>query len=482
MHFPNNNKYYGSWVRDKMQGYGVMCYNDGQQYYGNFEDGKRSGYGIFVYNDGSVYEGQWKNNVKNGQGDMKLPNGDVIRGQWNDNQIKNANYYKGTFDKTSIFSRFLLKEKAATSISKDLTFSHQSEFTVPEKQLVGDKWRGFFASFAKSIEDEKKRIQTSPAYLLFKERQGKGNVSPSTRINVLQTFKREIDENLESGLLSQFVLGFANTFEWQFHNTNPQNAKYVLPHALDDLFSFLNHMYRIVLTIIDEASTLFNGQGREIMYTLKNHVVNKIYKRLFELYKLCYNDKDNLFKLKLLTLSNVTMRELGTKEGFIPSGNNLFKDPYCDCIALLRSISNCTTPHEKFAMLLRVSNEINTAIDFNEQAKMANSSNKKYESDRGADSLLPVFLYVFIKSNVPHLYSEFQFMNDFNDERIQSGEEGYRFVNFELALTFVEMMDANIRDERGVLVTFSLLEERIKMVLENVIVRKKTTVKVSFLF
>lgn len=44
----------------------------------------------------------------------------------------------------------------------------------------------------------------------------------------------------------------------------------------------------------------------------------------------------------------------------------------------------------------------------------------------GADELLPIYFYVFIKADVPHIYSEYQFMYDFVDDAVQNSEWGYR--------------------------------------------------------
>lgn len=101
------------------------------------------------------------------------------------------------------------------------------------------------------------------------------------------------------------------------------------------------------------------------------------------------------------------------------------------------------SPQDKFDLLVQLSNEINNSIEFNEQNKLSKGDTKKKLDGIGADDLFPVFLYIFIKANIPCLYSEYQFLNHFNDERIQSGVESYRFATFSLALTFSDMMVYN---------------------------------------
>lgn len=87
------------------------------------------------------------------------------------------------------------------------------------------------------------------------------------------------------------------------------------------------------------------------------------------------------------------------------------EEPYQDCINLLRTISVLKSPNDKFKVLVEVSSDMNYNIEFSDQMK---KTGKKGEL--GSDDLFPLFLYIFIKANIPHMYSEFQFMNHFNDE------------------------------------------------------------------
>jgi hypothetical protein len=112
------------------------------------------------------------------------------------------------------------------------------------------------------------------------------------------------------------------------------------------------------------------------------------------------------------------MHELGVKEQYIPLKTFLFEEPYSESIKILKSISNCLTPKSKIDVLIKVAKEINHSIDFNEMNKTSKTSTSKKFGDRGADDLFPVYLYIFIKSNITTVYSEYQFLNQFSDEEI----------------------------------------------------------------
>ncbi|KAJ1927637.1 hypothetical protein IWQ60_002740 [Tieghemiomyces parasiticus] len=68
---------------------------------------------------------------------------------------------------------------------------------------------------------------------------------------------------------------------------------------------------------------------------------------------------------------------------------------------------------------------------------------KHAEGDVGADTFLPVLIYVVIKANPPQLVSNLQFIARFRaPERLQS-EAGYYLTNLMGAVSFIESMDAS---------------------------------------
>lgn len=134
---------------------------------------------------------------------------------------------------------------------------------------------------------------------MFKDRASKGNVSPTSRNSIQQGCRAFVEDSLEKGSLGSLVgtyvghfsiathIRFNQTFNWRFGSISLQNARYLLPNALDDFFSFLNQLHRVTMYILDEAAYSFAGQGRDLVYILKQHIIQRIYKNLFEIYKAC---------------------------------------------------------------------------------------------------------------------------------------------------------------------------------------------------
>ena len=61
---------------------------------------------------------------------------------------------------------------------------------------------------------------------------------------------------------------FVSVFQWRYHSVNIANAKFQLPHALDDVFVFLNDLQRAVAFILDDAQSIFGHQAKEVMFLL----------------------------------------------------------------------------------------------------------------------------------------------------------------------------------------------------------------------
>ena len=86
----------------------------------------------------------------------------------------------------------------------------------------------------------------------------------------------------------------------------------------------------------------------------------------------------------------------------------------------------------------------------------------------GADDLMPAFMYSLVKANVPYLYSELQFLNDFVVERNYSADEFNHYLmtrkrmsDLEAALHFINSIDMNVRDEKNALVPVTTMVDRV---------------------
>jgi len=49
-----------------MNGKGILTWVGGKKYYGEFVDDMKEGYGVFDWGDGRIYKGNWKNGKQYG--------------------------------------------------------------------------------------------------------------------------------------------------------------------------------------------------------------------------------------------------------------------------------------------------------------------------------------------------------------------------------------------------------------------------------
>ena len=90
----NGTKYEGDWVADNQEGKGREEWPDGNIYIGDYLGGTKHGKGKFMWNDGSIYEGQFNNNNIEGKGIYIWPDKREYNGDWKNNQMDGQGEFK----------------------------------------------------------------------------------------------------------------------------------------------------------------------------------------------------------------------------------------------------------------------------------------------------------------------------------------------------------------------------------------------------
>ena len=151
LYYNNGNKYEGNWKNDKKEGKGIFNFNNGDRYEGDFKDDKREGKGILNYNNGNKYEGNWKNDKKEGNGIFNFNNGDRYDGDFKDNKIEgkgivifnNGDRYDG------YFKNFKKEGKGVFYLNNGCRYEGDWKNDIPEGKGViyldsGDRYEGDF--------------------------------------------------------------------------------------------------------------------------------------------------------------------------------------------------------------------------------------------------------------------------------------------------------------------------------------------------
>jgi hypothetical protein len=165
-----------------------------------------------------------------------------------------------------------------------------------------------------------------------------------------------------------------------------------------------------------------------------------------------YKERDEHFKYKLFSLSNVNPKEMGILEKIIPPNE---KDPFQVSIDILKNVNKFQNASEKFNCLVESSNEMKKILD-------------NIKMDQGADDLFPISIHIFVKANITNVYSLFKFLQDFADETVVESEQSYRLTIFELVLDFIDSIDVNIKDNLGTLVPIEMFKDQLEQCVRKI--------------
>ena len=125
--------YDGEWKDDKMDGYGVYLYSNGDKYEGYWKDGFQNGKGKYIFTDGRSYEGEWKMQKMHGTGNFHCLD-------------KYANF-SGEFRE----GKFISKEQEELKEEKRLIKIYEVLNNVPK--LFQKNWEESCATDPKTVND-----------------------------------------------------------------------------------------------------------------------------------------------------------------------------------------------------------------------------------------------------------------------------------------------------------------------------------------
>lgn len=107
----------------------------------------------------------------------------------------------------------------------------------------------------------------------------------------------------------------------------------------------------------------------------------------------------------------------------------------------LRKMTHFRNPSEKIKCIENCVSVIFRSLNV-AQLKAANG-NGGSDSPSGADDFLPIFIWIVLRSHIPKLYSNCEYIQAFHSPRRLMGKSGYCFVNLRSALEFVMNLDCD---------------------------------------
>lgn len=112
----------------------------------------------------------------------------------------------------------------------------------------------------------------------------------------------------------------------------------------------------------------------------------------------------------------------------------------------LRQMTVLRMPADKVNCVLKCASILFRSLNLarvNTEAPNSSGSSGNIDplSAPGADDFLPVLIYVVIKSNIPKLYSNCEFIQNYLSSSQQRSQSGYFFISLRSALEFIINME-----------------------------------------
>ncbi|KAL3281564.1 hypothetical protein HHI36_004772 [Cryptolaemus montrouzieri] len=440
-------KYIGNWYDNKKQGNGLIITADGVYYEGVFSQDVLTGYSIMVLEDGTHYEGEFKGTgILNGKGILTLPTGDFIEGNLNGSIDEGIKISSGIFIKTHE------KKKLPKSFGQLCT-------------PVDQKWKALFRYFHQSIgipENTKNGIKLdtqkiwqnvavvlSNATNLTRDKEGNDKLPTALKnLDIIPPFGRDV---LDMDTCQQVKHYLIKAFDSSFHPlgsllislSEAYTTTYggrahilLLNHAIDELHYITMKLYEIIRHLfpalpVHHSGIVIKFEKREELVTfhtlLYPLILPKFHHPLFTLFTLKNEHQERQYKKILIEWnkqSDITlMNFLSVDPKFynteaylenIPKKNHMF----LDAIENLQQIKSTFSPTEKLLVIRETVEKLTPVVQ--------NILGSNYVWNM--DDLFPIFLFVVVRSRIPDLGSELDFMDSFMDSNLESGELGIMFT------------------------------------------------------
>ncbi|XP_076270943.1 amyotrophic lateral sclerosis 2 isoform X3 [Rhynchophorus ferrugineus] len=441
-------KYIGSWVDDKKEGNGLIVTFDGIYYEGRFHSDVLQGHGTMILEDGSFYEGEFKGiGIIGGKGSLTLPSGHVLEGFLSGSLETGLRINNGVLKKT-IESCRCGSGKFCTPPSQKWTslFEHCHE-------ALGLKKGEVFTERAETPETTKiwqnVAVYLSNASTLKRSKGDEGFIQNSlNNLDVIPPFGRDLlgAESYQE-VKGYLTRAFENTChplgsllsglsEAYITCYSGKNHSVLVNQAIIEIIDLTQRVYRIVrylfpaLPSCDTNERLsYNGKKDEsityqsLLYPI---FLPKVYNCLFTLLILKNDAQEKEYKKSLKEWNKLSDRALMSilsvdKKFFDLDYSVVSSDNACafaEAIETLQQIKSMFLPIEKLIVIR------NTVDKMTPVAQTLIGNNYLWNMD----DLLPLFLFVVVRSRIPDLGAELEFIENFMDSVIENGELGIMFT------------------------------------------------------
>ncbi|XP_076313442.1 amyotrophic lateral sclerosis 2 [Tachypleus tridentatus] len=475
-------KYMGMWHEDFRHGKGLVVTIDGIYYEGTFISDKLSGFGKMIFEDNTCYEGELgPGGIFNGKGTLYMSNGDKIEGTFN-----------GSWSEAIKLSGLYHKSPGTPSFSPEI--DQRRHFgKLPLCVMAEQKWEDIFdqckeilciqgasaaidnkrawEAVAVAVNKRKKEVQSKKKWhnqfedsLDFLERipynsSEQGQLTLENYRDIQNYLQRSCDCPFHP--LGHLLEGLVDVYRASYLGVGAHPR--LLVHAVAEIHSFVARIYNIVRILFpdlpcevkpltlrssryfaEEFSSSHSESDDDDEDDISRDVVTpssllhpvllpRLYPTLFTLYALeCENEDEHYWErllkwnkqsdIALMTFLGVDRKLLGICDGDFLKYPKKSPCPgkrlLAKAIETLQHISTAFTPLMKLRIIHEAFEEINKEF----------LKKLKTQFLWTMDDLFPVFQFVVVRAAIRHLGSEIHFIEDMMEPHLQNGELGIMFT------------------------------------------------------
>ncbi|GLH04955.1 Alsin homolog [Gryllus bimaculatus] len=449
--------YIGEWVAGVKQGYGVM--DDivtGEKYLGCWSNNMKHGCGLIVTLDGIYYEGVFMQDVLtdgthyegefrsvgvfSGKGTLTFNSGDrlegTLYGAWNEGVKVTGTLHKITSD----------QESKPQSFGKLCVAAHQ-------------KWKAIFRQCYA-------QLGVTGISETVAAKTGTGSPRPNVDLQkiwenvavLITSSRQEALRRSRSGLINEESTNDSLDTIPQFASEKLTKETYKeLRKYLGKLCSITGRMYEVVRLLFPSLPELGQGlkleddedgdEKRGLVLSNCEYVsaaallhpvlLPRVHSALFVLYALHHKQEDDAYWKRLLKWNkqpdSTLMAFLGVDQKFwikysspknvgcvesLRALSPLHEQMFHDAVETLQQLKTTFSPMEKLLVIRSTLEQMTRAV------QLVLGTDYLWSMD----DLIPVFLFVIVRSQILQLGSEIHFIEDFMEPYFQNGELGIMFT------------------------------------------------------
>ena len=322
--------------------------------------------------------------------------------------------------------------------AKPLDFLEKTKSKVSRSVSdVGESMKTTLQSAKSSLPriDERRKLaspsfgKSSATKLLRKSPSKDRSLSPESRrvVEVISASLKTHGSHIESEVFS-FVKQAFRKIEQSLNDEQTHN---------EDLSNIFKDIYQ---SFKDKLEHNFNHFSSDDVESLADKVEQYLCTRLYR--KLTYNgfsveeDKDLSLQKKIRQMNWITPEMI---DCVVNEKSDSVQKLMVQAISNLIEIDSKRIPQDKLELIVET-----CKLSFQIVGESVENSG---DTGGSADDLLPTLIYILLRANPPRLWSNIMYITHFaNPARSESGESGYYFTNFRIAIEFIEKMSGKDLD------------------------------------